>query len=200
MGLNFDESTKPPLTPPKEGNNPPPSGELEGANQLVDSSISQLIMKKTLFFTGIVVAATIMSGCVCRKTQQTTDSANTVINKVDTESPSITKTNWKLVELNGKPLSEMTFAVQPFMAFDNETKRVSGSAGCNNFSGEYEINENVMRIRFSKMITTKKMCINMTVEDQFLQVLAVVDNYTISGNTLSLNRARMAPLARFEMY
>ena len=161
-------------------------------------------MKRILFFTGIVAAASIMSGCVCRKTQQAADSANManstniVIDKIHAELPSITEYRWKLVELNSKPISEMTFAEQPFMTFDTETKRVSGSAGCNNFSGEYEINENAMRIQFSKMIATKKMCLDMTVEDQFLQVLAVVDNYTISGNTLSLNRARMAPLARFE--
>jgi hypothetical protein len=31
-----------------------------------------------------------------------------------------------------------------------------------------------------------------------LDVLKMVDNYTIQGKQLSLNKAKMAPLARFE--
>ncbi len=114
------------------------------------------------------------------------------------KSNSITATRWKLVEINGKPISEMTFATEPFIEFDEATNRVSGSGGCNNFSGEMEIDEPTKRIRFSKMISTQKTCIDMTIESQLMKILSVVDNYSINGNSLSLNRARMAPLARFE--
>ena len=42
-------------------------------------------------------------------------------------------------------------------------------------------------------------CDNMADEATLAKVLEMVDNYTISGNTLSLNKARMAPLARFKL-
>ena len=169
-------------------------------------------MKKTLFFTGIITVAFVILSCgSCKKARQNTRDT-TAANKPETEvsteitqkelsggeSMPLAQTRWKLVELNGKPVSEMTFAEQPYIVFDNESRRVSGSAGCNSFSGEYELNEVANRIRFSKMIATQKMCLDMTVEDQFLQVLSVTDNYSTFENTLSLNRARMAPLARFE--
>jgi heat shock protein HslJ len=38
----------------------------------------------------------------------------------------------------------------------------------------------------------------MEVETAFHDVLKMVDNYSLSGDRLTLNRARMAPLARFE--
>ena len=43
-------------------------------------------------------------------------------------------------------------------------------------------------------------CPDMTVEQDFLEMLETVDSYAIgSDGTLSLNRARMAPLARFKL-
>jgi hypothetical protein len=38
----------------------------------------------------------------------------------------------------------------------------------------------------------------MDVEEAFHEVLRAVDNYSLDGKRLTLNRARMAPLARFE--
>jgi len=38
----------------------------------------------------------------------------------------------------------------------------------------------------------------METEREFLQVLETADSYFLKGDTLMLNRARMAPLARFE--
>jgi len=39
---------------------------------------------------------------------------------------------------------------------------------------------------------------NMEIESQFLKVLTMADNYNIVGDLLVLNKARMAPLARFK--
>ena len=76
--------------------------------------------------------------------------------------------------------------------------RVIGSGGCNNFTGTYQL-EPGNRIRFSQMVSTAKMCFtNMEVEQKLNQVLGMTDSYFVNGDTLILNRARMAPLARFE--
>ena len=49
------------------------------------------------------------------------------------------------------------------------------------------------------MATTLKACPDMEIEAQLVKVLETVDNYSIKGGVLSLNRAKMASLARFEM-
>lgn len=47
-------------------------------------------------------------------------------------------------------------------------------------------------------MSTMMACDNMEIETGFKKVLEQTDNYTVDGNTLSFNKARMAPLARFE--
>ena len=46
---------------------------------------------------------------------------------------------------------------------------------------------------------TMRACPEMESEQTFMSVLQQADNYTIADGILSLNRARMAPLARFEL-
>jgi len=48
-------------------------------------------------------------------------------------------------------------------------------------------------------MSTMMMCANMDVESKLYQVLEAADNYAVNGDKLVLNKARMAPLARFEV-
>ena len=64
--------------------------------------------------------------------------------------------------------------------------------------GGYEIKQ-PLQLRFKQLASTMMACDNMADEATLAKVLEMVDNYTISGNTLSLNKARMAPLARFKL-
>jgi heat shock protein HslJ len=41
-------------------------------------------------------------------------------------------------------------------------------------------------------------CPDMSVEDAFMKAMQEVDNYSLADGKLSLNKARMAPLLRFE--
>jgi heat shock protein HslJ len=47
-------------------------------------------------------------------------------------------------------------------------------------------------------MSTKMFCDQMEVENGFNEALIAADNFTVSGDNLSLNKARMAPLARFK--
>ena len=55
------------------------------------------------------------------------------------------------------------------------------------------------RITFSGIAATLMACPDMETESQFFEVLGMTDNYAIAGMRLSLHKARMAPLARFEV-
>ncbi|MEH0154834.1 copper resistance protein NlpE N-terminal domain-containing protein [Limibacter armeniacum] len=107
------------------------------------------------------------------------------------------ETKWKLVELAGQPLTDEKEGDIPFLMLMKEDSRLSAFAGCNNIMGAYELSEG-NRITFSQMASTQKACPDMEVEKNFVKALEMADNFTLKDGTLSLNRARMAPLARFE--
>lgn len=112
-------------------------------------------------------------------------------------SDTITEKYWKLVELRGQPVSGLE--KEPHLILKTEGSRVTGFGGCNNFSGTYTLDEAKLRISFGQMVSTLKACASgMEVEREFNAVLGQVDNYSVNGDHLTLNRARMAPLARFE--
>jgi heat shock protein HslJ len=105
---------------------------------------------------------------------------------------------WRLVELRGKKIEKAgNSPKEAFLFINADSKSVYGNAGCNSVHGGIEIGE-MNRIKFSKMAATMMACPDMEVEREFLQVLETADNYNLIGDTLVLNRARMAPLARFE--
>lgn len=86
---------------------------------------------------------------------------------------------------------------EPHMILKSKNNRVTGSGGCNTFNGIYELKGN-NRIAFSKLTTTLMACPNMEAEQEFFKVLEMADNYFLDADTLILNKARMAPLAKFE--
>ena len=80
-----------------------------------------------------------------------------------------------------------TFPNEITLAFDEETNKVSGFAGCNSFFGTYTItNDN---ITFSNIASSKKYCPYndvSTVEDQFLNSLSRISTFKIEDNVLKL--------------
>ncbi len=130
---------------------------------------------------------------------------NAVYTKIEmnnnTDNNTITEKYWKLIEINGKPVKmDENSQKEPHMILRNQDHRFNGSGGCNTFNGSYEMKEG-NRITFSRVASTMMACINMETETEMFRMFEMVDNYTVSedGKYLSLNRARMAPLARFEV-
>lgn len=110
----------------------------------------------------------------------------------------ITEKYWKLVELNGQPVAKTDdMRKEPHMILHTAGKRINANGGCNSMMGTYELLPG-NRIRFTKMAGTLMACPNMEIEDQLRKVLEMADNYNLDGDKLVLNKARMAPLARFE--
>ena len=90
---------------------------------------------------------------------------------------------------------------EAFIILKDEDNRVNGNGGCNTLFGTYEIERTTNRIKFSQMASTMMACLNMEIENELKRALEMADNYSLSadGKYLSLNRARMAPLAGFEV-
>lgn len=111
--------------------------------------------------------------------------------------PRIEGRRWRLVELNGRPVEPPADREGAYLELDAAQGRVSGNASCNGFFGRYELTSN-NRLRFGpNLASTMMACPDLEREREFLDMLERVDNYSLGDGTLSLNRARMAPLARF---
>tara|TARA_R110002049_G_scaffold285400_1_gene466276 strand:+ start:22899 stop:23684 length:786 start_codon:yes stop_codon:yes gene_type:complete len=104
-----------------------------------------------------------------------------------------TDTKWKLIKLMGKDIDDE----KSFISFSTEDNRVFGNNSCNNFSASYKMEEG-NRITLSKFVSTMMACPDMETEKQFTDILEKADNYALNGNTMTLNKAKMAPLAVFE--
>ncbi|MEN3323916.1 META domain-containing protein [Mariniflexile soesokkakense] len=109
------------------------------------------------------------------------------------EPVSIENTKWKLVTLMANDVR----GENAFVTFSSKDNEVFGKGRCNKFNGIYQLKEGY-QIKLSKMATTLMACADMEVESQFMEVLENVDNYSLNGNTMTLNKARMVPLAIFE--
>lgn len=148
-------------------------------------------MKKIKYFT---FALALLSLGSCHMAKKNAANQNTDENK---QSQVITDRKWKLVELAGKPVADKINGKEPFLLLQKGDNRYSASGGCNGMGGSFELQENG-RIKFSQGMSTMMACDNMEIETGLNNALITADNYSLSGDNLSLNKARMAPLARFK--
>jgi len=130
-----------------------------------------------------------------RITGDLADSYRLAKNRVD---PVLEDKKWVMTELMGKPFEMTEGRREGYIHFSMETGRFSGRNTCNNFFGQYQLLEG-NRIRFGKAGSTLMACPDMETEKLFMEILEMADNYTVADNVLSLNKARMAPLARFTL-
>lgn len=145
-------------------------------------------------FLTILIATVLVTSC--KSTQK-----STVVQKqpeATTQNTEVEETYWKLTELMGKPIVKsegMTKDIHIILKKDGN--RVHGFSGCNTIMGQYELKEG-NRIVFSGMASTMMACPDMSTEANFNKMLGAIDNYSINGKTMSLSKAKMAPMARFE--
>jgi heat shock protein HslJ len=149
-------------------------------------------MRKSIlaFFIITLVAAG------CKSVQKVSALPEQPIPPIVTE---LQETHWKLTELMGKPVVlNVNNKKSIYLILKNDGSSVLGFSGCNTFMGKYVLSEG-NRIAFSAIASTMMACPDLSVETEFNKMLGMVDSYSFDGITLSLNKARMAPLARFEV-
>ena len=110
----------------------------------------------------------------------------------------ITGKYWRVTKLNGKEITVDAYNTkEAHIILKTDGNQLTGHSGCNSFFGGYTLNPG-NKITFSPIGATRMACPNMETESQLFKVLGTVDNYTINGDTLLLNKAEMAPLAKLE--
>lgn len=93
---------------------------------------------------------------------------------------------WKLVSMAGLPSAEGFDTTLEF----TEDGRMSGSAGCNNYGGDYSVEDGSLALP-AAFAVTKMMCPPpmMEQEDAYLQAIAGFERAEIDGDTLRFHVA-----------
>ncbi|MGJ8664763.1 MAG: DUF4377 domain-containing protein [Patiriisocius sp.] len=89
---------------------------------------------------------------------------------------------WRLARLNGNPINRMVKL--PEMLIKSNEMQVSGTGGCNNYSGEIKKLTSTS-IELGPIISTKMACINENIEQEYFEALNTVSTYKIEKNELS---------------
>jgi copper homeostasis protein (lipoprotein) len=104
---------------------------------------------------------------------------------------------WKLIELNGKAIegNENTH----YVIFHSKDGMIEAKAGCNQLRFPYKI-KNQLQVQAKQGISTLMACPDKEeIEKQFIAAVTMANNLSVANNKLSLNKAKMAPLAVFEL-
>jgi copper homeostasis protein (lipoprotein) len=105
-------------------------------------------------------------------------------------------TNWKLTRLADMPVTIAAKQGEPHFILDSKTKRITGSGGCNRFTGSYQRSGD--RLTFGKMAMTFMACPEgMETEREFMAALEQVKSWKIFGDRLELLDGNGGFLARF---
>jgi putative lipoprotein len=109
---------------------------------------------------------------------------------------SLINTYWKLVELQGQPVSTGTSQRELHMVLTGAGNRVRGFSGCNRFFGYYAVSND--QLYFNQLASTPMMCFEaMEQEQQFLETLGSISRFEIEGEALMLYAAEGREIMRF---
>ena len=162
------------------------SGGLAAVNKVIKAGNlqipGQITVMRIAFLLSMVIFLFLVSSCsTARKVNSVTQ---------------LTGHYWKLVEINGKALSDAQLAREPFIIFSDVDGRVSGNSSCNHFFGNYTLAAN-KQLTIGQIGATKMACPDMSIEQELFQLLPQVRNYERNGESLMLKNAGSDILARF---
>lgn len=160
-------------------------------------------MKKNLILLALVSLSFMSCKEEAEKNNDATINDTVVVQSDNVEAADgdvvLSNSTWRLVKLNGKAIEKNKDGERDLGIIFTSDGRFSGYAGCNNMMGEYELKEAESQIKFSKVGMTMMACPDDSLEKGLVEVLELADNYNFDGKTLKLNKARMAPIAEFEI-
>ncbi|UZT98863.1 META domain-containing protein [Chryseobacterium fluminis] len=96
--------------------------------------------------------------------------------KVGKAQPSLASTKWELADnVKGK-----------IPTLNIEGEKINGNAGCNNYFGTAKVDPANGNFSAGQLGSTRMACDNMSVEQNFMDMVGKANKYVVSGNTLEL--------------
>jgi heat shock protein HslJ len=120
------------------------------------------------------------------------DAGGKALARFTQQSTELGGTSWLVTgSNNGKQAVVSTLIDSKLTANFSTDGKLSGSAGCNNYTANYEVSGK--NIKIDSVASTRKMCAKpdgvIEQETQFLQALATVSSYQFDGKKLELRTA-----------
>ncbi|AFR36289.1 META domain-containing protein [Riemerella anatipestifer] len=113
---------------------------------------------------------------------------NTTTTKSKKNQVSLLSTEWILAE------SRLGSSKVPTLTV--ETEKVSGNSGCNNYFGQLKIDAQTGAFSVENVGSTRMVCKDMLVEQNFLKMLEKANRYESDGTILTLYKDQL-PLMKF---
>ncbi len=146
-------------------------------------------MLKPLFLAAALASAAVFTGCASMQapSQQMTENLQQLQNRA-----------WIATQIGNTEIKAPPAAHSlPSIQFDEASKRVSGSDGCNRIMGAYTAGHDTLQL--SQMASTRMACINSGgIDQQYNEALAKVTHYQVFGKTLKLLDRHGNLLIQFE--
>lgn len=102
----------------------------------------------------------------------------------------LTDSKWLLVGLGEETVAPATEERRPSLQLDSTEQRASGLAGCNRFTGSYQLDG--QSLSFGPLAMTSMLCADgMELEQAFSQVLTDTDNWRLAEGRLQLLKGAM---------
>ena len=113
-----------------------------------------------------------------------------------TAQAGLANTRWRPIRIGERAVTVTGQQREPWLELDPRTKRVTGSGGCNRFSGSYEAGEGTLS--FGPLASTRMACPGMETETAFLRALEGTRRFRLVGRHLDLEDGHGVVLARLE--
>ncbi|WP_374665521.1 META domain-containing protein [Acinetobacter sp.] len=133
-------------------------------------------MLKKLLLAAALGSAVIISGCESVQTvQRVSDNLQLLQNKT-----------WIATQIGNTEIQTSPSSRNiPSIQFDEATKRVSGSDGCNRLTGAYAAGNDTLNM--SQLASTRMACLNNgDLAQKYNEALSKVTHYQVFGKTLKL--------------
>ncbi|MCP9199964.1 META domain-containing protein [Gramella sp. GC03-9] len=142
---------------------------------------------KKLLLLGLIIAGSISISC--KDQSENTSNDTEAMSEKTVQKANLIDGSWEVnyMAATPKPMDSLYPRVKPTMIINTEKSQISGTTGCNNFSGSLNIDGNQFNLG-DAIALTKKMCPDMTGEEAFMKNLERVDTYSVTekGQTLNL--------------
>jgi heat shock protein HslJ len=147
----------------------------------------------------VIIAAGVLSACAAEPAAESTGPAEGSAPSAEQPAtpPNLEGTEWRLIQLGEEEVAPEGPQGEPSLTLDAAAQQVSGTGGCNRFSGSYTLDG--AALSFGPLAGTRMMCPEgMDLELGFLDALARTRSFSVGGEALELYDDEGGLVARLE--